>query len=55
MTGHASARGKKVARIRGAGSCDRQLHTKADEVTLQVPKLRSLSFETAIIEHYRRR
>jgi putative transposase len=38
-----------------AGSYDRQLHTKAGEVTLQVPKLRSLPFETAIIERYRRR
>jgi transposase-like protein len=38
-----------------AGSYDRQLHTKAGEVTRQVPKLRSLPFETAIIERYRRR
>lgn len=38
-----------------AGSYDRQLHSKAGEVTLQVPKLRSLPFETAIIERYRRR
>jgi len=38
-----------------AGSYDRQLHTAAGEVTLQVPKLRSLPFETAIIERYRRR
>ena len=38
-----------------AGSYDRQLHTKAGEVTLQVPKLRNLPFETAIIERYRRR
>ena len=37
-----------------AGSYERQLHTKAGDVTLQVPKLRSL-FETAIIERYRRR
>ena len=37
-----------------AGSYERQLHTKAGEVTLQVPKLRSLPFETAIIERYRR-
>jgi len=29
---------------------ERQLHTKAGEVTLTVPKLRSLPFETAIIE-----
>ena len=38
-----------------AGSYDRQLHTKAGEVTLQMPKLRNLPFETAIIERYRRR
>ena len=38
-----------------AGRYDRQLHTKAGEVTLTVPKLRSLPFETAIIERYRRR
>jgi transposase-like protein len=38
-----------------AGHYPRQLHTKAGEVTLQVPKLRSLKFETAIIERYRRR
>jgi putative transposase len=38
-----------------AGSYDRQLHTKAGEVTLTVPKLRNLPFETAIIERYRRR
>jgi putative transposase len=38
-----------------AGSYDRQLHAQAGEVTLTVPKLRSLAFETAIIERYRRR
>ncbi len=38
-----------------AGSYDRHLQTKAGEVTLTVPKLRSLPFETAIIERYRRR
>jgi putative transposase len=38
-----------------AGSYTRQLHTKAGKVSLQVPKLRSLPFETAIIERYRRR
>ena len=38
-----------------AGHYDRKLHTKAGEVTLKVPKLRSLPFETAIIERYRRR
>jgi putative transposase len=38
-----------------AGHYDRKLQTKAGEVTLQVPKLRSLPFETAIIERYKRR
>ena len=38
-----------------AGSYTRQLHTRAGEVSLQVPKLRNLPFETAIIERYRRR
>ena len=38
-----------------AGSYDRHLQTKAGDVTLTVPKLRSLPFETAIIERYRRR
>ena len=31
------------------------MQTKAGEVTLQVPRLRSLPFETQIIERYRRR
>ena len=38
-----------------AGSYNRQLHTKAGEVKLKVPKLRQTTFETAIIERYRRR
>jgi putative transposase len=38
-----------------AGCYQRQLHSKVGEVTLKVPKLRSLPFETAIIERYRRR
>lgn len=38
-----------------AGHYERRLETKAGEVTLQVPKLRKLPFETAIIERYRRR
>jgi transposase-like protein len=38
-----------------AGSYKRNLHTKAGEVELKVPKLRSLPFETQIIERYRRR
>jgi putative transposase len=38
-----------------AGSYERKLHTKAGEVTLSMPKLRKQTFETAIIERYRRR
>lgn len=38
-----------------AGSYDRKLQTKAGEVNLKVPRLRSLPFETQIIERYRRR
>ena len=38
-----------------SGSYDRKLQTKAGEVTLRVPKLRQQTFETAIIERYRRR
>jgi putative transposase len=38
-----------------AGHYERKLHTTAGEVTLKVPKLRKLPFETAIIERYRRR
>ena len=38
-----------------AGHYERSLHTKAGEVTLKVPKLRTLPFDTAIIERYKRR
>jgi len=38
-----------------AGHYKRNLDTKAGQVQLKVPKLRTLSFETAIIERYRRR
>jgi transposase-like protein len=38
-----------------AGHYKRGLHTRAGEVTLNVPKLRTLTFETAIIERYRRK
>lgn len=38
-----------------AGHYDRQFHTKAGEVTLKMPKLRKQTFETAIIERYKRR
>ena len=38
-----------------AGSYERTLQTGAGEVSLKVPKLRRQTFETAIIERYRRR
>ena len=38
-----------------AGYYKRKLHTKAGEVELKVPKLRTLPLESAIIERYRRR
>ena len=38
-----------------AGTYTRILHTKAGAVNLKVPKLRTVPFETAIIERYRRR
>lgn len=38
-----------------AGHYDRKLQTQAGEVTLQMPRLRNLPFETQIIERYRRR
>src|ERR1700750_1200541 len=37
-----------------AGSYERTLHTKAGDVSLRIPKLRRQTFETAIIERYRR-
>lgn len=38
-----------------AGRYERTLHTKAGDVNLKVPKLWRQTFETAIIERYRRR
>ena len=38
-----------------AGAYPRQFHTKAGEVTLKVPKLRRATFESQVIERYRRR
>ncbi len=38
-----------------SGSYIRRLHTKAGEVTLKVPRLRNLPFETHIIERYKKR
>ena len=38
-----------------SGHYDRNLTTTSGDVTLHVPRLKGISFETAIIEHYRRR
>jgi len=38
-----------------AGSYRRKLETQAGEVELKIPKLRQQTFETTIIERYRRR
>jgi putative transposase len=38
-----------------AGSYRRKLGTQAGEVELKIPKLRQQTFETAIVERYRRR
>src|SRR5437899_8592053 len=38
-----------------AGASERHLQTEGGEVTLKVPKLRNLPFETATTERYRRR
>ncbi|MHA1942637.1 MAG: IS256 family transposase [Candidatus Hodarchaeales archaeon] len=40
---------------RRAGHYSRKLHTTSGEVNIRMPKLRTLQFETAIIERYRRR
>lgn len=38
-----------------SGHCNRNHTTSSRDVTLKVPKLKGISFETAIIERYRRR
>ncbi len=38
-----------------SGHYNRNLTTTSGDVTLKVPKLKEISFETAIIERYRRR
>ncbi len=53
---NASRYGRRDARKdTRAGSYQRKLGTQAGEVSLKVPKLRQATFETAIIERYRRR
>src|SRR5262245_57447584 len=51
---NAMSAARRVA-IPRAGHYERGLQTKAGEVRLRVPKLRQQTFETAIIERYRRR
>jgi transposase-like protein len=46
---------RSVRRHTRGPTYSRKLQTQAGEVTLKVPKLRSVRFETAIIERYRRR
>ena len=46
---------KEDRRDRRAGYYQRSLETKAGKVRLNIPKLRTLRFENAIIERYRRR
>ena len=38
-----------------SGHYDRSLTTTSGDVTLHVPRLKGVSFETAVIERYRRR
>lgn len=45
----------QARRDQRSGSYERKLQTTAGQVTLKVPKLRVQTFETAIIERYRRR
>jgi putative transposase len=46
---------QRYERSARAGHYERKLQTKAGEVKLRIPKLRAQTFETAIIERYRRR
>ena len=53
---HAKRYGRNAKRASTRdGSYNRKIKTTSGEVTLKVPKLRELPFETAIIERYRRR
>ena len=46
---------RSEARQYRSGHYDRSLTTTSGEVTLHMPRLKGVSFETAIIERYRRR
>ena len=48
-------RSKARQDTRAGENYERTLQTQAGEVSLKVPKLRRQTFETAIIERYRRR
>ncbi len=45
---------RRTDRTRRLGHYTRTFHARAGELKLRIPKLRSLSFETSIIERYRR-
>jgi putative transposase len=51
----AALRAQRSRRDTRAGHYEHKLQTKAGEVRLKIPKLRQQTFETAIIERYRRR
>jgi putative transposase len=55
MAGAARYERSEARRDTRAGSYERKLQTTAGEVKLRVPKLRTQTFETAIIKRYRRR
>ena len=50
----ATLRAQRGTRDTRAGHYERKLQTKAGEVKLWIAKLRTQTFETAIIERYRR-
>jgi transposase-like protein len=52
-----AAKYERTEKRRGyrSGSYNRKLGTTSGEVTLTMPKLRGITFETAIIDRYRRR
>jgi transposase-like protein len=55
LTGAAKYERTKDRQGYRSGSYKRNLTTTSGEVTLKVPKLKGIPFETAIIERYRRR
>ena len=55
ITGAARYERKEGRKAYRAGHYERKLTAKAGRLGLKVPKLKGISFETAIIERYRRR